>query len=121
MRWLAMLLLAAFQTPQYEQTTVSRERLARSPRHMEYIDVPAGEDDSVTSFVVHPEQSDATDSVVVIHTGLEMSSIAGLANYDVSSEGRFLMVEPDENEGPAQLYVVLNWFDELERRVPSDP
>jgi len=50
-----------------------------------------------------------------------MSSIAGLANYDVSSEGRFLMVEPDENEGPAQLYVVLNWFDELERRVPSDP
>ncbi len=51
----------------------------------------------------------------------EMSSIAGLANYDVSSDGRFLMVESEENEGPAQLYVVLNWFEELKRRVPSDP
>ena len=61
------------------------------------------------------------ESRLLFEDRFEMSSIAGLANYDVSSEGRFLMVEPDENEGPAQLYVVLNWFDELERRVPSDP
>ncbi len=50
-----------------------------------------------------------------------MSSISGIANYEVSSDGRFLMVEPEDNEGPAQLYVVLNWFEELKRRVPSDP
>ena len=57
MRWLTLFLLAAFQTPQYEQTSASRERLARSPRHMEYVDVPVGAEDSVTSFVVHPERS----------------------------------------------------------------
>ena len=50
-----------------------------------------------------------------------MSSISGLANYDVSSDGRFLMVEPEENEGPTQLYVVLNWFEELKRLVPTNP
>lgn len=62
------------------------------------------------------------ESRLLFDDRFEMSSIAGLANYDVSSDGRFLMVEPyEENKGPTQLYVVLNWFEELERRVPSDP
>ena len=41
----------------------------------------------------------------------------GVANYDVAPEsGRFVMVEPNqESSGPAQLKVVLNWAEELER------
>ena len=42
-------------------------------------------------------------------------------NYDVSPDGqRFLMIKPSEQEaGPAtQINVVLNWFEELKRRVP---
>jgi len=42
-------------------------------------------------------------------------------NYDVSRDGqRFLMLKPSEQEAsaPTQINVVLNWFEELKRRVP---
>jgi Tol biopolymer transport system component/predicted Ser/Thr protein kinase len=45
-----------------------------------------------------------------------------LANYDVSPDGqRFLMLKPTEHEqaAPTQINVVLNWFEELKRRVPT--
>ena len=44
-----------------------------------------------------------------------------IANYDVSPDGqRFLMLKPSESVGaaPTQINVVLNWFEELKRRVP---
>jgi hypothetical protein len=43
-------------------------------------------------------------------------------NYDVSPDGqRFLMLKPTEQQAQAatQINVVLNWFEELKRRVPS--
>ena len=42
--------------------------------------------------------------------------------YDVSADGqRFLMVkETDQNTAVAQINVVLNWFEELKRRVPVE-
>jgi serine/threonine-protein kinase len=43
-------------------------------------------------------------------------------NYDVSPDGqRFLMLKPSEQEqtAPTQINVVLNWFEELKRRVPT--
>jgi serine/threonine-protein kinase len=43
-------------------------------------------------------------------------------NYDVSPDGqRFLMLKPIEQNqaAPTQINVVLNWFEELKRRVPS--
>jgi serine/threonine-protein kinase len=42
-------------------------------------------------------------------------------NYDVSPDGqRFLMLKSAEQESaPTQIHVVLNWFDELKRRVPG--
>jgi eukaryotic-like serine/threonine-protein kinase len=44
-----------------------------------------------------------------------------VSNYDVSPDGRrFLMVKPTEQTQavPTQINVVLNWFEELKRRVP---
>ena len=45
------------------------------------------------------------------------------AYYDVSLDGqRFLMVKPGEqgdSAAPQQINVVLNWFEELKRRVPA--
>jgi len=41
------------------------------------------------------------------------------SNYDVDSEGRFLMVKEGE-QGPRQIHVVLNWFEELKRLVPRN-
>jgi eukaryotic-like serine/threonine-protein kinase len=43
-------------------------------------------------------------------------------NYDVSPDGqRFLMLKPTESveAAPTQINVVLNWFEELKRRVPT--
>jgi hypothetical protein len=42
----------------------------------------------------------------------------------VSSDGqRFLMLKPSEQAqaAPTQINVVLNWSEELERRVPAGP
>jgi len=47
---------------------------------------------------------------------------ATTSNYDVSPDGqRFLMVQSAEQEraAPTQINVVLNWFEELKRRVPT--
>jgi serine/threonine-protein kinase len=43
------------------------------------------------------------------------------ANYDVSPDGRrFLMIKAAEQEtGAARINVVLNWFEDLKRRVPA--
>jgi eukaryotic-like serine/threonine-protein kinase len=44
------------------------------------------------------------------------------ANYDVSPDGqRFLMLKPSAaaEAAPTQINVVLNWFEELKRRVPA--
>jgi hypothetical protein len=38
-------------------------------------------------------------------------------NYDVSNDGRFLMITRSD-EAKDQLIVVHNWFDELKRRAP---
>jgi hypothetical protein len=44
-------------------------------------------------------------------------------HYDVSRDGRFLMVRGPEGPPPApvtQMVLVLNWFEELKRLAPSD-
>jgi serine/threonine-protein kinase len=41
-------------------------------------------------------------------------------HYDVSPDGRFLMVKVPPDLAPRRVNVVLNWFEELERLVPAD-
>jgi len=57
----------------------------------------------------------------VLFEGPYVPTPATFPNYDVSPDGRrFLMVKPDEQEQAAtQINVVLNWFEELKRRVPA--
>ncbi len=44
----------------------------------------------------------------------------GEAAYDISPDGRrFLMVRRDPRSAPIQLNVVLNWFEELKKKVPA--
>jgi len=45
---------------------------------------------------------------------------ATLPNYDVSPDGRFLMLKSTDQQGQAatQINVVLNWFSEAQQRVP---
>jgi hypothetical protein len=57
----------------------------------------------------------------MLFEGPYMPTPATTPNYDISPDGqRFLMVKPSEQEqvAPTQINVVLNWFEELKRRVP---
>ena len=57
----------------------------------------------------------------VLFKGQYSPTPATLPNYDVSPDGqRFLMLKASEQEAaaPTQINVVLNWFEELKRRVP---
>ena len=40
-------------------------------------------------------------------------------NYDVASDGRFLMIQEPQESTPLGINVVLNWFEELKRLVPT--
>ena len=43
------------------------------------------------------------------------------ANYDVSADGEeFIMLRPEGGTLRQEIVIVLNWFDELERLVPTD-
>jgi len=41
------------------------------------------------------------------------------ANYDVSRDGRFVMVRRKNPVTPTVIHVVLNWVQALERRAPG--
>ncbi len=44
-----------------------------------------------------------------------------LANYDITPDGqRFLMIKESEQEALRQINVVLNWFEEMKRLVPTE-
>jgi len=51
---------------------------------------------------------------------LSSSSSPGFQYYDISPDGqRFLMIKEDEGQ-PGHINVILNWFEELKRLVPTD-
>ena len=56
---------------------------------------------------------------VLLFSGLYHSNIIPNRAYDVTADGRFVMVqEPDFDKAPRQVNVVLGWADELKQRVP---
>jgi len=65
-----------------------------------------------TAFTVgKPEKLFDQQMVIEINPG------TGSLNYDVSPDGRFVMIIPTGKNH--ELELVLNWFEELKRRVPS--
>jgi len=68
-----------------------------------------------------PTFSTGTPSLLFAGQYLHQSPV-GRADYDITPDGRrFLMVQPHTHEPSAkQINVVLNWFEELKRRVPGE-
>ena len=57
----------------------------------------------------------------MLFEGTFQTSVAFRANYDVAPDGqRFVMIQEggQDSGAPQQINVVLNWFEELKRRVP---
>ena len=58
-------------------------------------------------------------SPAVLFTGNYLTD-PGTQQYDVTPDGqRFLMIKQEQTEG-AQINVILNWFEELKRLVPTN-
>ena len=66
----------------------------------------------------------APGSPTLLFEGGDLSVVAGgnpATGYDVAPDGRFVMIRAEESAGGTQqINVVLNWFGELERLVPTN-
>jgi len=68
---------------------------------------------------IKTEPTFTAGSPAVLFTGNYLNHIAN-RQYDISPDGqRFLMITEDQQE-TAQIHVVLNWFEELKRLVPTE-
>jgi carboxymethylenebutenolidase len=70
------------------------ERLEASPRHHEWVEVPAGEGRTVRSFVAYPEESGKTPAVIVIHENRGLTDWVRLFADRVAAAG-YLAIAPD--------------------------
>jgi carboxymethylenebutenolidase len=70
------------------------ERLAKSPRHGEYVMIRTGPSDSVRAWVVYPERSTKAPVVVVVHEIFGLSTwVRGVADQ-LAADG-FIAIAPD--------------------------
>ncbi len=74
--------------------------------------------------MVVPVQTEPTfkaEKPELLFEGSYLYSITNLTtNYDVTPDGqRFVMIK-EEQTAPEQIHVVLNWFEELKRLVPTN-
>jgi Tol biopolymer transport system component len=78
--------------------------------------------DKMMAVEIATQPSFAVGKPRMLFEGPYQASPATGPNYDVSPDGqRFLMLKPSEarEAAPTQINVVLNWFEELKRRVPA--
>ena len=71
---------------------------------------------------VATEPTFSAGSPSLLFEGTFQTSVMSSAAYDVAPDGqRFLMIKVggEQEEAATQINVVLNWFEELKRRVPS--
>lgn len=79
-----------------------KERLARSPRHGEWVTIRTGPSDSVRAWVVYPERSTKAPVVVVIHEIYGLSTWIRGVTDQLAANG-FIAIAPDLLTGKAPL------------------
>jgi serine/threonine-protein kinase len=73
------------------------------------------------AIVTEPELSVGTPSLLFEGRFLGTGSVHLRRNYDVSPDGqRFLMIQREQDLVPTEIVVILNWFEELKRLVPTN-
>jgi serine/threonine-protein kinase len=78
--------------------------------------------DKMMAVDIATQPSFAAGKPRMLFEGHYLPTPATFPNYDVSPDGQhFLMLKPNEQAqaAPTQINVVLNWFEELKRRVPA--
>ena len=81
----------------------------------------SGDKMMAADIATHPRFSASRSKVLFAGQFLPSPSSVPSANYDVSPDGqRFLMLKPGgRDQVPTQINIVLNWFEELNSRVPT--
>jgi carboxymethylenebutenolidase len=105
--WIAIVLLlgaagaamASEHLPPLEKD--ARMQLERSPRHGEWVTIPASAGDKLDAWVVYPERKDRAPVVIVIHEIFGLTDWARAVADQLAAEG-FLAVAPDflSGKGP---------------------
>ena len=68
-----------------------------------------------------PELSVGTPKLLFEERLLGTGPVQLPRNYDVSLDGqRFLMIQREQDLVPTEIIVILNWFEELKRLVPTN-
>ena len=101
LRTLALgLLLAAFSTNSTLAQDWAKERLNRSPRHSEWVDLKHG-DRTVKAFVVYPEVKTKTPVVLVIHEIFGLTDWAKSLVDELAAAG-YIAIAPDLLSAPGK-------------------
>ncbi len=80
--------------PAAGQDAESAERMEDSPRHGEWVEIPAGEGRTVRSFVAYPERAEDALAVIVIHENRGLTDwVRSFA--DELAEAGYLAIAPD--------------------------
>jgi carboxymethylenebutenolidase len=88
---LAAAILAALPAAAQEWAV---ERLEASPRHHEWVEVPAGDERTVRSFVAYPERAEGATAVLVIHENRGLTDWVRSFADQLAAAG-YLAVAPD--------------------------
>lgn len=75
--------------------------------------------DAMMAVPVEIDRTFAAGQPVELFEGRYAAEYRGAPHYDVGPDGRFLMVELEAPSEPVRLDVVVNWFEEVKRLVPS--
>ncbi|HET7273734.1 MAG TPA: dienelactone hydrolase family protein [Longimicrobiaceae bacterium] len=70
------------------------ERLAASPRHGEWITIPAGDGDSLRAWIVYPETSEPAPVVLVVHEIFGLTTWIRSVADQLAADG-FIAIAPD--------------------------
>jgi carboxymethylenebutenolidase len=88
------LLLFATSSPALAQSDPVQERLEKSPRHHEWVEVEAADGRKVRCWLVYPEVSEQVPAVVVIHENRGLNDWARSA-ADQMAEAGYVAIAPD--------------------------
>lgn len=92
--WLAVAVLATCAAPARAQDDPSKQRLEKSPRHHEWVDIQAPNGRKVRSFLVFPEVDKPVPAVVVIHENRGLTDWVRAVADQLAEKG-FVAIAPD--------------------------
>lgn len=75
--------------------------------------------DKMMSAAVEMEPAFRVIKCEVLFEGTYLSRV-NRRDFDVASDGRFLMIREPEESAPLGIHITLNWFEELKRLAPPD-